>query len=199
MDDGRRVAVQEREPAGHIVKHGTFQGGGDEGFGRRRRLGIQNVVETGRQLLHDQSRHPRAGQETHAQELDDVRVAEGAHQPALSHELCRRFLDAFARHLSRILEKGVNRLGGTHGSQNIHLLHATVRPGPDSRACGSSGGEKERTKVGVIAEKRLSCDLGCHLDCHLRVFWGVGLIRADHCRLLQRPGFGRGTSYTSVI
>ena len=185
--------MQEREPAGHIVKHGAFQRGGDEGLCRRRRLGIQNVVETGRQLLHDQSRHQRAGQETHAQELDDVRVAEGAHQPALSHELCRRFLDAFTRHFSRILEKVMNLLGGAHGSQNIHLLHATVRSRPDSRARGLSGGEKERTKVGVIGEERQSYPLGCHL----RMFLGVGLIRANQCR--ASPGFGRGTLYTSVI
>ena len=107
--------MQEREPAGHVVKDGAFQRDGDEGFGRRFRLGIQNVVETGRQLLHHQRRHPRAGQETHAQKLDDVRVAEGAHQLTLSHELARRFLDAFARHLSRVLEKVVDLLGGAHG------------------------------------------------------------------------------------
>ena len=149
--------MQEREPTGHVVKDGAFQRDGDEGLGRQFRLGIQNVVETGRQLLHDQRRHRRAGQETHAQELDDVRVAEGAHQLTLSHELRRRFLDAFARHLSRVLEKVVDLLGGAHGSGNGHLLHAAVRSSPDSPARGSSGGEKERTKVGVIAEERLGC------------------------------------------
>ena len=157
VDDGRRVAVQEREPTGHVVKDGAFKTDGDEGLGRRRRLGIKNVVETGRQLLHDQRRHRRAGQETHAQKLDDVRVAEGAHQLTLSHELRRRFLDAFARHLSRVLEEIMNFLGGAHGSGNGHLLYAAVRTRPDSPARGSSGGEKERTKVGVIAEERLGC------------------------------------------
>ncbi|CAI8020823.1 hypothetical protein GBAR_LOCUS12416, partial [Geodia barretti] len=162
VDDGRRVAVQEREPAGHVVKDGAFQRDGDEGLGRRRRLGIQNVVETGRQLLHDKRRHPRAGQETHAKELDDVRVAEGAHQLTLSRELLPRFLDAFARHLPRVLEKVVDLLGGAHGSWNCHLLHAAVRASPDGPARGSSGGEEERTKVGMVAEERRGQGLGSH-------------------------------------
>ena len=156
VDDGRRVAVQEREPTGHVVKDGTFQRDGDEGLGRRRRLGVENVVETGRQLLHHQRRYPRAlVQEDHAQKLDDVRVAEGAHQLTLSHELRRRFLDAFVRRLFRVLEKVVHLLGSAHGSGNGHLLHAAVRARPDTPARGSSGGEKERTEVGVIAEERL--------------------------------------------
>ena len=162
VDDGRRVAVQERQPAGHVVKDGAFQRDGDEGLGRRRRLEIKNVVETGRQLLHDQRRHPRAWQETHAQELDNVRVAKGAHQLTLSHELVRRFLDAFARHLPRVLEKVVDLLGGAHGSRNGHLLHAAVRARPDSPARGASGGEEERTEVGMVAEERLRQGLGSH-------------------------------------
>ena len=154
--------MQEREPAGHVVKDGAFQRNGDEGFGRRFRLGIQNVVETGRQLLHHQRRHPRAGQETHAQKLDDVRVAECAHQLTLSHELARRFLDTFARHLSRVLEKVVDLFGSAHGSGNGHLLHAAVRARSDNRACGSSGGEKERTKSRMIAKERLGQRLSRH-------------------------------------
>ena len=167
--------MQEREPAGHVVKDGAFQRDGDEGFGRRFRLGIQNVVETGRQLLHHQRRHPRAGKETHAQELDDVRVAEGAHQLTLSHELARRFLDAFARHLSRVLEKVVDLLGGAHGSRNGHLLHAAVRTRPDSRARRSSGGEKERTKFRMIADEKLGQRLSRHC-CVVCVEKWVGLV-----------------------
>ena len=118
--------------------------------------------ETGRQLLHDQRRHPRTWQEAYAQELDDVWVAKGAHQLTLSHELVRRFLDAFARHLPRVLEKVVDLLGGAHGSGNGHLLHAAVRARPDSPARGASGGEEERMEVGVVAEERLGQGLGSH-------------------------------------
>ena len=166
------------------MKDGAFKRDGDEELGRRFRLGIQNVVETGRQLFHNQLRHSRAGQETHAQELDDMRVAEGAHQLTLSHEPARRFLDAFARYLSRVLEKVVDLLGGAHGSGNDHLLHAAVRARPDSPARGFSRGEKERTKVRVIAEERLG-----------RHYFASVLGGGAHSRAI--PGFGRVTSYNS--
>ena len=147
--------MQERQPAGHVVKKGAFQRDGDEGLGRRFSLGIKNVMKTGRQFLHDQRGHPRTRQNAYAQELDDVRVAEGAHQLTLPHELVRRFFDAFASQLSRVLEKVVDLLGGTHGSGNVNLLHAAVRTRSDNPACGSSRGEKERTKVRMIAEERM--------------------------------------------
>ena len=80
-----------------------------------------------------------------------MRVAKGAHQLTLSHELVRRFLDAFARHLPRVLEKVVDLLGGAHGSGNGHLLHAAVRARPDSparwrerRRGGTDGGRDGR-------------------------------------------------------
>ena len=72
-------------------------------------------------------------------------------------------------------------LGGAHGSGNGHLLHAAVRTSPDSSARGSSGGEKERTKVGVIAEERLSCHFsGFALGVVYRQLGGWGSCRDTH-------------------
>ena len=46
-------------------------------------------MKTRQQSLHDEGGQSRAGEEGDAQKLDDVRVAYGAHQLALSHELGR--------------------------------------------------------------------------------------------------------------
>ena len=115
---------------------------------RRWRLRIQNIVETGRQLLQDQRRQPRTGQETHAKKLDNVRVAEGIHQLTLPHKLARFFIDALAWHLS-VLEKVVDLLGSAHGSGNSNLLHTAVPARPDSPAGGASRG------LGCCAEEGL--------------------------------------------
>ena len=138
MTGGELLCRKERGPPGHVVKDGAFQRDRDERLSLRIMLGIQNIMETSRQLLHDQRRQPRAWQETHAWELDDVRVAESTHKLTLSHEYRRSFLDAFARHLFRVLEKVLDLLGGAHGSGNGYLLYAAVRARPDSPARGSS-------------------------------------------------------------
>ena len=148
--------MEKRETAGHVLKDGALEAVWDVGLGRWQGLGVQNVVETRHQLLHDQCGHPRAGQETHAQKLDDVRVAEGAHQLALPHELARRLLDALARHLPRVLEEVVDLLCGAHCSRNGYLLYAAVRASPYCRARGSGVGEKERAEVRMIVEKSSS-------------------------------------------
>ena len=149
--------MEKRETAGHVLKDGALEAVWDVGLGRWRGLGVQNVVETRHQLLHDQCGHPRTGQETHAQKLDDVRVAEGAHQLALPHELARRLLDALTRHLSRVQEEVVDFLCGAHCSRNSYLLYAAIRASPNCRARGSGVGEKERAEVGMISEKSPSC------------------------------------------
>ena len=149
--------MEKRETAGHVLKDGALEAVWDVGLGRWRGLGVQNVVETRHQLLHDQCGHPRVGQETNAQKLDDVRVAEGAHQLALPHELARRLLDALARYLIRVQEEFVDLLCGAHCSRNGYFLYAAIRASPDCRARGSGVREKERAKVGMIVEKSWSC------------------------------------------
>ena len=149
--------MEKREASGHVLKDGALEAVWDVGLGRWRGLGVQNVVETRHQLLHDKCGHPRAGQETHAQKLDDVRVAQGAHQLALPHELARGLLNALSRHLSRVLEEVVDLFCGAHGSRNGYLLYAAIRASPDRRARGSGVGEKERAEVGMIVEKSSSC------------------------------------------
>ena len=79
MDDGGRVVVKEGEAAGDVVKDRAFQADGDEGLGRWLGLGVKHLVKARQQLLHDQRGHSAALQEAHAEKLDDMRVAKGAH------------------------------------------------------------------------------------------------------------------------
>ena len=53
----------------------------------------------------------RAGKEGDAQKLDDIRVAEGAHQLALSHELARGLGQILVRSVA-LLQEGVDSFGG---------------------------------------------------------------------------------------
>ena len=57
-------------------------------------LRFQQVVKASHQSLHNKRRQSRAGKETHTQELDDVRMAEGAHQLTFSYKLCGRSTDS---------------------------------------------------------------------------------------------------------
>ena len=145
--------MEKRETAGHILKDGTLEAVWDIGLGRWRGLGVQNVVKTRHQLLHDQCGHPRVRQETDSKKLDDVRVAEGAHQLTLLHELARSFLDALARDLLRVQENFVDLLCGAHCSRNGYLYYAAVRAISDSFARGCGIREKERAEVGMIGKR----------------------------------------------
>ena len=51
-------------------------------------LGFQQVVKASQQSLHNKCWQSRARKETHTQELDDVQMAEGAHQLTFSYKLC---------------------------------------------------------------------------------------------------------------
>ena len=70
------------------------------------------------QSLHDEGWQSGAGKETHAEKLDDVRVAEGAHYLAFFHEL--------RLNEGRVQETVVDLFGGADGSRHGHLLHAAV-------------------------------------------------------------------------
>ena len=152
--------MEKCETAGHVLKDGTLQAVWEVGLGWWRGLWVQNVLETSYQLLHDQCGHPRVGQETDSEKLDDVRVAEGAHQLTLPHKLARCLFDALARDLPRVQEEVVDLLCGARCSRNGYLYYTAVRAIPDSftRCCGV--GEKERAEIGMIDKKILRT---CHL------------------------------------
>ena len=84
---------------------------------------------------------------------DDVRVAEGAHQLTLSHELARRPLDPFRRRSSGVLEEVVYFFGGAHGSGYGHLLHAAIGTRPYRGARGPSVGQQKRAQLRLITKK----------------------------------------------
>ena len=105
------------------------------------------------QSLHYEGWQSRAGKETQAQKLDDVRVAEGAHQLAFPHELGRGLADCCDRDLGCIQEEIVDLFGGADGSRHSHLLHAAVGSCAD---CGTSEpyvGEQERLQLWIVAKK----------------------------------------------
>ena len=87
------------------------------------------------QSLHDEGWQSGAGKETHAEKLDDVRVAERAHYSAFLHELRCGLADSGGRNVCRIQEKVVDLFGGADGSGHDHLLHAAVGSCAD---CGTS-------------------------------------------------------------
>ena len=85
------------------------------------------------QSLHDEGWQSRAGEKGDAQKLDDVRVAEVAHQLTFPRELGRGF--GFS-------QKGVNGFrGGAH--RNDHLLDLAVGPAADFLANEVNVGENE--------------------------------------------------------
>ena len=87
-----------------------------------------------------------------------MRVAEGAHQLALLHELSRRPLDLSRRDRGAVLEDVVDLLGGADGSWYLHLLHAAVGARADSGASESHVRQHERPQLRMIA-KKISHDL----------------------------------------
>ena len=109
-------------------------------------------MKTRQQSFHDEGGESRAGEEGDAQELDDVRVAYGAHQLALSHELGRGLGQLVRRAVVSFLQEGEECFGGgSHGKG--HLFDPTVRPTSDSGASELDVGENERPQLGMVAEK----------------------------------------------
>ena len=92
------------------------------------------------------SREP--GKKAIAQKLDDVRVACGAHQLALSHELGR----GLGQLIRPSMQDGVDCFGGGfHGKD--HLLHLAIGPAANGSTSELDVGENERPQLGMVAEK----------------------------------------------
>ena len=105
-------------------------------------------MKTRQQSLHDEGGQSRAGEEGDAQKLDDVRVAYGAHQLALSHELGR----GLGQLVRPSMQDGVDCFGGGfHGKD--HLLHLAISPAANCSTSELDVGENERPQLGMVAEK----------------------------------------------
>ena len=105
-------------------------------------------MKTRQQSLHDEGGQSRAGEEGDAQKLDDVRVAYGAHQLALSHELGH----GLGQLVRPSLQDGVDCFGGGfHGKG--HLLHLAIGPAANGSTSELDVGENERPQLGMVAEK----------------------------------------------
>ena len=105
------------------------------------------------QSLHDERRQSRALQEAHSKELDDVRVAEGAHQLAFTHELghCLGNLVVAPRAVD-LLQKGVDGFSGGADGYG-HLVDSAVGSTAYSSASELHVGEHERPQLRVGSEK----------------------------------------------
>ena len=112
-------------------------------------------MKTRQQSLHDEGGQSRAGKEGDAHKLDDVRVAEGTHQLALSHELISGSANLGSRDLGAVQEDVMDLLGGADGSGNSHFLHAAVGSSPDPRPSQPHTGENEPLQLGIVAKKLL--------------------------------------------
>ena len=121
---------------------------------------VPTELATGTELLGGQS---RAGEEGDAQKLDDVRVAYGAHQLALSHELGR----GLGQLVRPSMQDGVDCFGGGfHGKG--HVLHLAISPAANGSTSELDVGENERPQLGMVAEKiflhqekGVACITGC--------------------------------------
>ena len=105
-------------------------------------------MKTRQQSLHDEGGQSRAGEEGDPQKLDDVRVAYGAHQLALSHELGR----GLGQLIRPSMQDGVDCFGGGfHGKD--HLLHLAIGAAANGSTSELDVGENERPQLGMVAEK----------------------------------------------
>ena len=120
-------------------------------------------MKTRQQSLHDEGGQSRASEEGDAKKPDDVRVAYGAHQLALSHELGRG-LGQLAR---PSLQDGVDGFGGGfHGKG--HLLHLAIGPAANGSTSELDVGENERPQLGMVAEKIFLHFCPCYRSMHGR-------------------------------
>ena len=99
-------------------------------------------MKTRQQSLHDEGGQSRAGKEGDAQKLDDVRMAEGAHQLALPHELVRCLGLILDRPVA-LLQEGVDGFGGG-GHRESHLVHSAIGPATDPGPSELNVRENER-------------------------------------------------------
>ena len=109
-------------------------------------------MKTRQQSFHDEGGQSRAWKEGDAQKLDDVRVAEGAHELALSHELTRGLGNTS-------LQDGVDGFGGC-GHRESHLVHCAVGPATNVGPSELNVRENERAQSGKVAEKTFGHTVG---------------------------------------
>ena len=111
-------------------------------------------MKTRQQSLHDEGWQSRAGKESDAQKLDDVRVAEGAHKLTFPHELGRG-LRQFGGRCIPFYQEGVDCFRcGAH--RNDHFFHFPVGSAADSGASQLDFGENEGSQPWMTAEKLFS-------------------------------------------
>ena len=110
-------------------------------------------MKTRQQPLRDDADgwQSRAGKESDAQKLDDVRVVEGAHQLTFSHELRRGLGVPYIP----FLEEGVHCFGGANGSRYHHFFHSAVSLTADYGSSKLDVGENEGPQPWMVAEKPL--------------------------------------------
>ena len=117
----------------------------------------------------------RAGKEGDAQKLDDVRVAEGAHQLALPHELARRLwlIEGTS------LQDWVDGFGGG-GHRESHLVHCAIGPSANVDPSELNIRENEQPQTWMFAKECFS-----HCQRRSRNKCG-GRSRLALCTFLQR-------------
>ena len=111
-------------------------------------------MKTRQQSLHDEGGQSRAGREGNAQKLDNVRVADCAHQLALPHELARGLGQILDRPVT-FLQVGVDGFGGG-GHRESHLVHSAIGPAADPGPRELNVRENKRSQPGMVAEKTFS-------------------------------------------
>ena len=107
-------------------------------------------MKAGQQSLHDKRRQSGVGKEAHAQELDDVRVAEGAHQLTFPHKLGY----GLGKLVADFVSPSQNFVDGFSGRRHGYddLLHDAVGPATNSNASTPHVREQERPQLRIVAK-----------------------------------------------
>ena len=160
MDDRWTAMVQIYQTSGHVLKDGHLCGEGDVG------CVLQKLVQAVLQSLHHQHREPGVGEETDAQELDDVRVAEVGEEPT--------FVVVLVHHALGVLVLGVDEgvvefLPRTDQSVDLQLLHSPVGASAQLPTGRPDVRDDERTKLRSALQRStdlLSMARDCLQPCH---------------------------------
>ena len=101
-------------------------------------------MKAAEQSFHHQRGQSRARKEAHSQELDDIRVAEGAHQLKFFRELSRDFGTA---------QQEIVDFLGSSADWYRHLLHAAVGAMTYCSASELNAGQDERPQLRMVMKE----------------------------------------------
>ena len=164
MDDRWTAVVQMYQTSGHILKDGDLCGEGDVS------CVLEKLVQTALQALHHQHREPGVGEETDAQELDDVRMAQVGEEPTFVVILVHQAMGALVLGVD---EGVVEFLSCADQSVDFQLFYSLVGASAQLPTGRPRVGDNERAKLRSALQRPSDLLLRnylppCHFSAKLR-------------------------------